>query len=56
MDSTLRIISIRNTLQDFPCGIGLRSNVITEAAWVTAVAQVQSLAQELPYASSVAKK
>ena len=35
---------------------GLRIRIVTAAAWVAAVAQIWSLAQELPYTSSVAKK
>ena len=32
------------------------SGIVTTAAWVTAVARVQSLAQELPHATREAKK
>ena len=32
------------------------SGIVTAAAWVTAVAQVQSLARELPHATGEAKK
>ena len=40
----------------FPCGVtGHRSDVVTAAAQVTAMAQIQSLGQELPYAAGVAK-
>ena len=35
---------------------GLGSSVVTTVAWVTAVAQVQSMAQEVPHASGAAKK
>ena len=41
----------------FPAGLaGLRSDVVTAVAQVAAVARVQSLAPELPYALDVAKK
>ena len=33
-----------------------RSSVVTSGAWVTAVARVQSLAQELLHAAGMAKK
>ena len=40
-----------------PCGaVGSGSGVVPAAAWVTAVACVQSLAQELPHSMSAAKK
>ena len=34
----------------------VRSSVVTAAAWVTAVVQVQTLARELPHAMNAAKK
>ena len=44
-------------LWEFPAGlVGYGSRVITAAAWVTNVAQFQSLAQELPHAMGTAKK
>ena len=36
--------------------MGYGSSIVTAATWVTAVAQVQPLAQELPHATGVAKK
>ena len=46
-----------NKRQEFSCGaVGQGSGVVTAAAQVAAVAQVQSLAQQLPYAVSMAKK
>ena len=45
-----------NAFREFPLWhSGLRKN-LTAAAWVTAVAQIQSLTGELPYATAVAKK
>ena len=36
--------------------MGQGSGIVTTEAWVAAVAQVQSLAQELPFATNAAKK
>ena len=44
-------------ISEFPCGgVDYISAVVTEGAQITAVALVQSLAQELPLAAGVAKK
>ena len=43
--------------QEFACGTaGSGSNIVSTAAWVTAVARVQSLAQELPLKKRIHKK
>ena len=43
--------------EEFPCGaVGLGSSVVTAVAQVTTVAQVWSLARELPHAMGKAKK
>ena len=36
------------------CHRGLRSGIMTAAAWVAAVVQVQSLVREIPHAMNVA--
>ena len=42
---------------EFSCDAGgLRSDVVTAVAWVTALVRVRSLAQELPHATGTAKK
>ena len=44
-------------MEEFSCGaVSQGSIVVTAAAWVTAMAQVQSPAWELPYALGVAIK
>lgn len=43
--------------EEFPCGaVGLRSSIITEAAQVTPLVRIWSLAQEAPHAAGVAEK
>ena len=42
---------------EFSCGVaGYGYSIVTAAAWIAAVAQVQSLAWELPHAAGVTKK
>ena len=42
---------------EFPCGTaGWGSDVVAAVAWAAAVVWLQSLARELPYAMSAAKK
>ena len=46
----------RELPREFPCGaVGKESGIVTAAAWVAAVARIQSLAQELPPASDTEK-
>ena len=41
----------------FSCGTaGLGSSIVTAEAWIDAMAYVQSLAWEFPYATGMAKK
>ena len=47
----------KSVIVEFSCGaVGAGPSVVTAAAWVTAAAQVQSLAWELLHAVGVAKK
>ena len=53
VDKDITFIFSESSMVDFLCGT---TAFFTAIAWVAAVAQVQSLAQQLPYAAHVAKK
>ena len=54
LNSTLKITEIEVIL--WQSRLRIWSSGATEAAWVTAVVRIQSLAQELPYAVGAAKQ
>ena len=51
------IMHVKKLCRMFYCGeVGWGSSIVTAAAWVAAIAQIQSLAQKLPHATGAARK